>query len=66
MTDIKFSSQKVPVGAPLPKGVIRGCEDCHDCVKVSHFFSLFLFLYYPEIYAICSTKTIITPVGNIL
>ncbi|KAL1546596.1 putative lysine-specific demethylase JMJ16 isoform X2 [Salvia divinorum] len=26
---------KVPVGAPLPKGVIRGCEDCHDCVKVT-------------------------------
>ncbi|XP_047981722.1 putative lysine-specific demethylase JMJ16 isoform X1 [Salvia hispanica] len=26
---------KVPVGAPLPKGVIRGCENCHDCVKVT-------------------------------
>ncbi|XP_057798109.1 putative lysine-specific demethylase JMJ16 isoform X2 [Salvia miltiorrhiza] len=26
---------KVPVGVPLPKGVIRGCEDCHDCVKVT-------------------------------
>ncbi|XP_042003631.1 putative lysine-specific demethylase JMJ16 isoform X3 [Salvia splendens] len=26
---------KVPVGAPRPKGVIRGCENCHDCVKVT-------------------------------